>query len=113
MIKWIAVVFLLAGCAQTPVDRYKNLINPRVESKATRAEMDQLLGKPAICHKHSPYSRCEYRTTAGRHRPTPIVFKKSRTMRVDTSPYDYFDVLHLYYNADGQLKKWEPVAVQP
>ena len=48
----------------------------------------------------------------GRNAPTPMVFTKSSTMP-DVSPYDYFDVIHLFYDDQRVLTEWQPIVIKP
>lgn len=113
MRRLILIVLLvnLVQCTHQRVDRYRSAIEPRV-NKSKKAELDELLGSPVKCEPSKDgLERCEYRTASERNAPIPEVFRRNSTMGPDVSPYEYFDVLHLYYDSFGTLKEWSPVVV--
>lgn len=116
VIRWVvfslvSVVFLLGACAQPRIRRYEVLIEPRV-NKAKKDEMAQVFGAPVKCEKVELFERCEYRTNKGRNDPTPETHRPALAGMPDLRPYEYFDVIHLYYDADERLKDWAPVSMK-
>jgi hypothetical protein len=114
---WEHFLFLLLfaatvlSCTQPRTKRYSDMIDPLVGS-AKKEEVDRLLGVPAFCRQETALQKCEYRTASGRNAPTPEVFSKKTTIP-DVSPYEYFDVIHLFYDDRRVLKEWQAVVVKP
>lgn len=110
----LALFWLLAlvvACTQPRTRRYSEVIDPMVGS-GKKEELDKLLGNPAFCQQESAFQKCEYRTAMGRNDPTPVIFSKATTMP-DVSPYEYFDVIHLFYDDRRVLKEWQAIVVKP
>lgn len=108
---FILMGLLFFGCAQKRIKRYQSMLDPKV-NESKKEELDKLLGPPVSCSVEvGGLNKCEYRTAAGRNQPTPAAFRKSKTMKIDVSPFQQFDVLHLYYDSDRILKQWEPVVL--
>ena len=103
------MAFLLIGCTETRVKRYGNILDPLVGT-ARKTQVNRKLGIPAFCQLESPLERCEYRTARGRNEQIPYIHQK-REGFPDLSPYEHFDVLHLYYDGFGILRDWEPVVM--
>ncbi|MBI4403429.1 MAG: hypothetical protein HY537_04670 [Deltaproteobacteria bacterium] len=104
-------VVMLAGCTHTRVKFYHDLINPLVGS-ATKEKMNSLLGSPTWCKQETSFEQCEYRTSRGRSEPVPAIHRQHESMGPDLSPYDYFDVLHLFYDDTKTLREWSPIVIQ-
>ena len=111
MLRIAPLLLLFAGCAQHPVTRYQNMLDPLVGS-ARKPDMDKLLGKSVSCQSEQGGQVCEYRTSRGRNHPVPDVYRKESGMGPDLSPYDHFDVLHLYYDEFGNFRDWQAVDIQ-
>jgi len=80
---------------------------------AKKTEVNQVLGSPTSCKKTAEgLEECEYRTAAARNYPVPDAHKKQEAMGPDLSPYEYFDVLHVYYDSLGILKNWVPIVIR-
>lgn len=101
----------LVACTQTRTRRYSEIIDPLIGS-GKKEELDKLLGNPAFCLQENLFQKCEYRTASAHNEPTPIVFTKVNTMP-DVSPYEYFDVIHLFFDDRRVLKEWQAVVVKP
>jgi hypothetical protein len=101
---------LLASCVETHVRKYQNLLEPRV-GRAKQNEINALLGNPTYCRAEGKYEKCEYRTAAAQNHPVPDIFRKTEGLGPDLSPYEYFDVLHLYFDTFHVLREWEPVVI--
>lgn len=100
----------MIGCTQSRVKKYQGLLEPLV-GKASKVEVQKLLGNPNYCKQESRYEKCEYRSAFSQNHPVPDMFRKSETSGPDLSPYEYFDVLHLYFDAFHILREWEPVVL--
>lgn len=107
----LTLALALSACTQTPVRRYSDMIDPLVGS-GKKEELDRLLGFPASCRQESVFQKCEYRTASGRNAPTPMVFTK-QPGKPDLSPYESFDVIHLFYDDQRILKEWQAVVLTP
>ncbi len=112
--KWklgtVLLCSLLISCSQTRVKKYQNVLEPLV-GKAKKSEVNHLLGNPVSCKQEPPYEKCEYRTAYSQNNPVPDMFRKSEALSLDLSPYEYFDVLHLYFDSFHILKEWEPIVL--
>ncbi len=106
---WLLV--LIVACTQPRMRRYSEVIDPMVGS-GKKEELDRLLGNPTFCQQEKAFQKCEYRTAMGHNAPTPIVFTKMTHMP-DVSPYEYFDVIHLFYDDLRVLKEWQAVVLKP
>lgn len=104
------VILTLLSCTQTRVKKYEGILEPLV-GKATKSQVNQLLGSPVSCKQESRYEKCEYRSAFSQNDPVPEVFRKVEGLGPDLSPYEYFDVLHLYFDNFRILKEWEPVVM--
>lgn len=100
--------FLIASCSQNRVKKYQNILDPLI-GKGKKDEINALIGNPISCKSESRYEKCEYRTAHAQNTPVPDMFRKSEGP--DLSPYEYFDVLYLYFDAFQVLKEWEPVVI--
>ncbi len=107
----LLVLFALGACTQLRSARYSEMIDPLVGS-GKKEQLDKMLGVPTFCKQESPFQKCEYRTAAGHNDPTPDAFAKKSTMP-DVSPYEYFDVIHLFYDDQRVLKEWQAVVLKP
>jgi hypothetical protein len=107
----LLLLLALAACTQTRARRYSEMIDPLVGS-GKKEQLDKLLGIPAFCRQESAFQKCEYRTASAHNAPTPIVFEKLTNMP-DVSPYEYFDVIHLFYDDQRVLKEWQAVVLKP
>lgn len=101
----------VAACTQLRTRRYSEMIDPLIGT-GKKEELDQLLGNPTFCLQQSQLQKCEYRTATGRNAPTPMVFAKTTTMP-DVSPYEYFDVIHLFYDDRRILTDWQAIVIKP
>jgi hypothetical protein len=110
-IRVIWVLFLFVACTEAPVKRYRDLLEPRVGS-ARKAEINQLMGSPTYCKQGEAYELCEYRSSLGHNYPVSDQYRRVDSMGPDLSPYDQFDVLHLYFDNFGILKEWEPIVIK-
>jgi hypothetical protein len=99
---------LTLSCSQNRVKKYQNLLDPLV-GKAKKDQINALIGNPVSCKNENRYEKCEYRTAHAQNTPVPDMFKKSEGP--DLSPYEYFDVLYLYFDPFHVLKEWEPVVI--
>lgn len=108
----LSFLLICAACTEPRLKRYSDIIEPLVGS-AKRERVTEILGKPTSCKREFSQEKCEYRTSMGRNHPVPEVFKKPEGLGPDLSPYEYFDVLHLYYDDFGILREWDPVVIQP
>lgn len=107
----LLTIFVCLACTETRIERYTDIIEPHVGG-THKAEMNKILGAPTFCKEEGKYEKCEYRTARGRNEPVPGVFRKEPAMGPDLTPYEHFDVLHLYYDSFAVLKEWEPIVVQ-
>ena len=106
----VLITLLCVSCTELRVKKYQNLIEPNL-GNAKKPEMDKLLGNPIFCKQESRYEKCEYRTALGQNSQVPSIMRREQGLGPDLSPYDYFDVLHLYYDAFHTLREWEPVVL--
>ena len=106
----LSLVFLLSACAQSRVNKYNGLLESKV-GRSDRNDVGRILGEPVKCSPEGDLEKCEYRTASAKNHPVPDVFKKQPAMGPDVSPYEHYDVLHLYYGKDGLLKEWKPVVI--
>ena len=112
--RWIALsslFFVFAACTEPRIKRYENQLEPLV-NKGKKLQIGKMLGQPVKCEPLEALERCEYRTARERNDPVPVVFKRESAMGPDVSPYEYFDVLHLFYDDSGVLKEWQPIVVK-
>lgn len=105
------IFLLLSACTETRIKRYTDIVEPHLGS-ASKSEMNKILGAPTYCKDEGKYERCEYRTSRGRNESVPAIHRKEPAMGPDLTPYEHFDVLHLYYDGFAVLKEWEPIVVQ-
>lgn len=109
-----ALLFFLAviatGCTQSRVRRYEELLDKHVGSEK-KDRIATVLGAPAKCIPAEGGERCEYRTNAGRNRSSPGVHAPAPGFGPDTSPYEFFDVIHVFYNDVGLMREWQPVVL--
>ena len=112
LFKYLGFLLLLffTGCTESMVKRYADVIEPQLGS-ATKSDFRKLFGPPAFCKPDKDWELCEYRTAHTRNYPTPRMYAKNPTFGPDLSPYEFFDVIHLYYNEWGILQEWDPVVV--
>jgi hypothetical protein len=110
----ILMVFasFFSACTQPTVKRYASLLDRKVNI-SKKSEMDQVLGEPVSCKQERAFQKCEYRTAQARNYPVPAIYEKQNAMGPDISPYEYFDVLHLFYDHEGILREWEPIVMRP
>lgn len=107
----VGLLLTLTQCAHPRVARYRSTIEPHL-NKSKKAELDALLGSPVSCAPAKEgLERCEYRTASERNQKVPEIYRRNSAMGPDVSPYEFFDVLHLYYDSFGTLKEWTPVVV--
>lgn len=104
-------IFLCLACTQTRVERYADLIEPHIDG-AKKPEMNRILGAPTYCREEGKFEKCEYRTARGRNESVPGIHHKQPAMGPDLTPYEHFDVIHLYYDSFSVLKEWQPIVVQ-
>ena len=104
------LMFFFTACSEPRVKKYKGILDPQIGA-ATKLQINKLLGKPTFCKPEGKYDKCEYRTTRGRNEPTPSIHKKEEALGPDLSPYEHFDVLHLFYDGFGVLREWQPVVL--
>jgi len=110
---WLTALLLVAlsgSCTTTRVKRYQNLLDPLIGS-SKRTEVNHLLGTPVFCRPEGDRELCEYRTSAARNFTVPDMHRKAEAMGPDLSPYDQFDVLHVYYDGFDTFKEWEPFVI--
>lgn len=106
----LSLLFLLfIGCTEPRFKRYQDIIDPKV-GVADKTDMNRMLGSPVKCTPDGSYQMCEYRTAKGRNEPVPSVHEKKEGFP-DLSPYEYYDVLHLFYDDFGVLRDWKPVVL--
>lgn len=103
----LGVSFLVISCTQSRVKKYEGMLAPLV-GKASQNQINALLGNPSFCRQENRFEMCEYRTATAHNTPVPDMFRKSESLGPDLSPYEYFDVLHLYFDSFHVLKEWEP-----
>ena len=108
----LLVLSVLVSCAQSRVRRFDELIEPKI-GKATKSNMSQLLGTPVKCIRVAALERCEYRTASQRNDPVPGVHIPKKGMGPDVSPYEYFDVIHVFYDDFRVVRDWAPVVIHP
>ena len=108
----VFLFWLCSSCTESRVKKYSDILEPLVGT-AKKERLNEVLGKPTFCKRELAYEQCEYRTSRGRNDPVPEVFRKSEGLGPDLSPYEYFDVLRLYYDDFGVLKEWDAVNIQP
>ena len=88
------------------------MLEPKV-GNAKKEEINKLLGNPAWCSKEEGREKCEYRTSHASNAPVPDMYRKEEALGPDLSPYDHFDVLHIYFDSTGVMKDWEPIVLAP
>ena len=103
-------VILMTSCVQTRVKKYEAILEPKI-GKSTKLDITSLLGNPIYCRQESKYEKCEYRSAYSQNGPVPDMFRKSDGLGPDLSPYEYFDVLYLYFDGFHVLQEWEPVVM--
>lgn len=108
----LGVFIFASACTQPTVKRYEITLERKVGT-AKKPEIDKLLGNPVSCQRENSVQKCEYRTLQAGNYPVPAVYDKQPAIGPDVSPYDYFDVLHLFYDEEGILRDWQPVVVRP
>jgi hypothetical protein len=102
---------LITGCAETRVMRYQQTLDPLVGS-AKKSKVNRLFGTPTFCKHHNDIlETCEYRTAYARNDVVPDFAAKMPGFGPDLSPYDYFDVIKVSYDALGVVRDWEPVVI--
>lgn len=105
------VGLFLGACTHTRLDRYGDILEPMVGLEK-RTKIEKTLGQPVACEERLGLNRCEYRTASQLNEPVPIVFSRAPGFGPDLSPYHYFDVLYLYYDAFEVLQDWKPVVIR-
>lgn len=100
------------GCTTSRVKMYQDIVDPLVGT-SKKADVNRVLGSPASCAREEGFEKCEYHTSAARNEPVSYMSHKEPGYEINLSPYDSFDVLHLYYDDVGVLKDWSPVVVKP
>jgi len=108
-IMWLVMVCTV-GCTQTRVKKYEGILEPLI-GKAPKSQVNKLLGNPVSCRQEARYEKCEYRSAFSQNNPVPEIFRRVEGLGPDLSPYEYFDVLHLYFDGFHVLKEWEPVVI--
>ena len=112
-LRFILCIFLfgaLPSCTELRVKKYRQMLEPKIGT-TKKFEINKLLGSPAFCKQEVRYEKCEYRTMAAQNNQVPGIMRKEEGMGPDLSPYDYFDVLHLFYDGFEILREWEPVVL--
>ena len=107
----LALTGVIVGCAHSRIRRYEKLLEPEI-GLGTKADMRALFGAPVNCNKSKGLERCEYRTARERNDPVPAVMMKTQGLGPDVSAYEYFDVLHLFYDDFGVLREWAPIVIR-
>jgi hypothetical protein len=105
----VGVAVFLTSCAEYRIKRYQHLLDTHVGS-SPKPTLDKLLGEPASCRPDGNLKLCEYRTSAGRNEQVPYVHQKKQGFP-DLSPYEHYDVLHLFYDDFDVLREWRPVVL--
>ncbi len=98
------------SCSYPRIKHYESLLDNKI-GVADKEAISKLLGSPVFCDKNMALERCEYRTSAGRTEIVPEVVKKTETWP-DLSPYDYYDVIHLFYDDKGILRDWKAIVLK-
>lgn len=106
----LALCIGLLSCSHSRIERYRDALDSQL-GNGKKTSLDQLLGMPYLCKNIGVFERCEYRTASQRNHPVPIVYRKAPGFGPDLSPYDYFDVIYLYYDDFDVLQEWEPVVI--
>lgn len=106
----LSLVCFMTSCTQSRVKKYEAILEPKI-GKSTKFQINSLLGNPVSCVQETKYEKCEYRSAYTQNAPVPDMFRKSEGIGPDLSPYEYFDVLHLYFDAFHILQEWEPVVM--
>lgn len=104
-------ILFWTSCAQKRVTKYQNLLDPMVGS-SKKIDVNKKLGGPTFCKFEGDNEVCEYRTTKSHNENIPVHLQKANGFP-DLSPYDYYDVLHITYDAFGNFKEWQPVVLAP
>lgn len=102
----------LSGCTEKRVKKYQDVLEPRI-SKAKKTEIDKMFGTPEKCIQEGPHLKCEYRTAAMRNTPVSDMYRKEPGMGPDLTPYDHFDVIHVFFDGLGVMQDWKPIVVEP
>lgn len=100
------------ACSMSRVKMYRDIVDPMVGS-SKKDDVNRVLGSPESCSHEKGLEMCEYRTSAARNEVIPDMSSRNPAMGPDLSPYDRFDVLHLYFDDFGILKDWDPIVVKP
>lgn len=77
-----------------------------------RGEVERLIGEPVKCATQGNLTRCEYRTLIGRNDPAPATSKKEPGFGPDLSPYEFFDVIEIFYNETGLMTDWRALSIR-
>ena len=115
LVSWTALFLLpllLQACASSPLRRLEESMDPMV-GKKKRGEVERLVGQPVKCSSPQPMTRCEYRTLIGRNDPAPVTSKVEPGFGgPDLSPYEFFDVIEIFYDATGMMSDWRPLSIR-
>jgi len=103
------LVVLMTSCAEHRVKRYQDMLDKHV-GVTQKKELDRQLGEPTQCRPDGSMKLCEYRTAAGRNEQVPYVHQKKEGFP-DLSPYEHYDVLHLFYDDFNVLRDWKAVVL--
>lgn len=106
----LPMILFMTSCTQSRVKRYQAILEPKI-GKSTKSQISTILGNPVSCLQEAKYEKCEYRSAYTQNGPIPDMFRKSEGIGPDLSPYEYFDVLHLYFDAFHILQEWEPIVI--
>ncbi len=99
------------SCTEKRIKKYETLLNPMV-GNSKKIAINKKLGAPTFCKPEGDNEVCEYRTTKSHNENIPVHLQKAEGFP-DLSPYDYYDVLQITYDAFGNFKDWEPVVLAP
>ncbi len=108
----IGSLLILSACTTTRGKFYEDTLEPMVGVSKFH-DVNKQLGSPTTCVPDVGLTRCEYRTAVARNLPVPAFARRVPGMGPDLSPYEYFDVLYVYYDDTGLLKEWTPMVVLP
>lgn len=104
----LSTIILFSACTQPRIKKYQSLLEPKI-GNSKKDEINKILGSPAWCTTEAGTEKCEYRTAHANNEPVPDMYRKEDSLGPDLSPYDRFDVLHVFYDSTGVFKDWEPV----
>jgi len=104
------VLVSLVSCTHSRAKRYSELLDKLIGNEK-KDRVASVLGAPARCNAAEGGELCEYRTAAGRNLASPGVQTPTPGFGPDVSPYDHFDVIHVYYNDVGLMREWEPIVL--